>query len=776
MKLLYLLIIVGTVLMPFDTHVDSRSHDAAAANSHPHLFFDAADVPRLRNQARTTHEELWLPIKRYADSLMGTTPPAQPTSNDLDYFRIRGSQLIPLSFACVIQNTANYCNLAKNYLLAYAKWNVWDVDNERDLGYSHLMYGSAIAFDWLYGKLSASERQTVISRLTSRAAGLYQASRGPIRDDWNNWWHLSYMQNHYSINNSALGLAGLALQGEAGVGAQAQQWINQATRQLTRTRDILNGIEDGSWHEGIPYQDYLLRTVLPFMLSMRENKGVNLFPRAYLMNYPYWRLHNFTLGDTEFIMAYSNFEWSWGNTGLTSILRFVASEYDNGHAEWLVRQYRNRNPRYSSDWDVPWYVFEFLYYDPSIRPTSPNNLSDIRVFSDLEGVIWRTGWTASDLVFGFKTGAYGGRFTFNTFTQGIYPWNQDCDVTECQLNIGHDHADANTFYLFKNGHWLAPEKVGVGDGETEYHNTLLIDGQGQYRPRGSWRDPEDFIGSDGYLEQVANTSNFNYLAADATQRYKEIPGLRDITRYVLFVRSSYFIMLDNLAANGAHQYEWISHFDEGVSVSGRWVRGEAEGADVLGVGIIAPQAFATTTGNDGESYVRIRPSTRVANTRLINLLYPTTTSGWAARPNFSLVEDTGQAVAIRVELKGAGSHKDDILLTYNKPLATAVGQYYYDGKVAVISRRPDNSLLRIFMYGGTRLNYPATQGANTILVSNLNPDEAFEAQYTAQTVNVSGYIATRVRLYAPGVTSLYVNGRTTTFTRDGAYILFGPVS
>jgi hypothetical protein len=421
MKLLALLLAVGAILVPLGSYIDSSAHDQAARLAHPNIFFSAADVTRLRNQARTTHEDIYAPIQRYAASLLGTTPAAQPSRNDLDYFRNAGDQLIPLAFTCVITNANNYCNLAKKYLLAYVKWNRWDVDNERDLGYGHMLYGTSVAFDWLYNKLTSSERQTVITKLTSRANGMFLASRTPIRDDWNNWWHSSYMQNHFTVNHSALGLAGLALRGEPSVSDQAQRWINQSVRQLTITRDIMQGIQDGSWHESILYGDYALRMMLPFMFGLRESQGKTLFPATFLANYAYWRIYNYTMGESEIIMSYGNFEWSWGNTGLTSILRFIANEYNSGYAEWLVQQYRSRSPRASSVWETPSYVFEFLFYDPSVNPKSPTPLPKVRTFNDLEGVIWRTGWGASDLVFGFKTGAFGGRFAFNTFTQGIYP-------------------------------------------------------------------------------------------------------------------------------------------------------------------------------------------------------------------------------------------------------------------------------------------------------------------------------------------------------------------
>jgi len=46
-----------------------------------------------------------------------------------------------------------------------------------------------------------------------------------------------------------------------------------------------------------------------------------------------------------------------------------------------------------------------------------------------------------DLIFGVKTGAYGGRLAFHTFAQQAYPWQPPCEDTGCQLGIGHEHDD-----------------------------------------------------------------------------------------------------------------------------------------------------------------------------------------------------------------------------------------------------------------------------------------------------------------------------------------------
>ncbi len=733
---------------------------------HPRLFFNSSEIASLQNKAATTHQEIWLAIRSYAESEFGTTPPSESPDEGLTTYRNYGNRLIAFAFACVITEDDQYCNLAKTYLLTYATWDQWGENDYRDLGHGHMLMGNTLAYDWLYNHLTPTERQTVRESLAEWANKMYEASLGPQNDNWRNWWRKSYMQNHFSINYSALGMAGLALLGEDN---RAQLWIDQASSQFIHWRDMLNGIEDGSWHESVNYQNYMLTLFLPFAVNLRDIQGIDLLPDAYLQNYPYWRIYNHLPDSTQFIMAYGNFEWDWGNGHRPqNVLRFIANEYNNGHAEWMAQQLIANDPRYGTIWKAPWYVFEFLYYNPTIDPISPNNLDKARLFSDLEGVIWRTGWEENDLVFGLKAGTYGGRYAFDTFTQKVYPWNVPCSETGCQFNTDHDHDDTNTFYMYRGGHWLAPESEGGDQTATAFHNTLLIDGQGQYRVS-DFDNPDDFKGSDGFLEASANTTSFNYVSADATRRYKNISGIEDITRHVLFIRPSYLVMLDNLAADTAHQYTWVSHFSGGVAVDGNWVRGEADDQQILGVGIVSPQSFQTTTGNDGKPYVHIQPSSSTDDVRFINVLYPTNQTSWGTKPTLSLLEDMGEAAAIRVQ-QSDGS-RDDILLTYTDTISTkTVGPYQHDAQVAVITDNSLDNLDKLFVYGGTFLK---NQTEDTMLVSNLDQNEPFEAVYFGQTVAVSGHILTEVTLYAPQVEKLTINGWLQTFSRSGDYITFG---
>src|SRR5690606_17202125 len=446
---------------------------------HPRLLFHASDIPVLRERAQTTHHSIWMPIARYVDSMVGQPPPASGTGGDLEFYRTNGDRASTLAFACVIADSDNYCQLAKGYLLAFASWEQWGDNNTRGLGLAHMLAGNALAYDWLYDRLTEAEREQVRASLSRWASAMYDAATQDYDDVWSNWWRKSYMQNHFWVTSSALGLAGLALADEptictvtapqdvnrrSGPGTEhtvigrlatgetmtvtdqavgsegliwwllddgswvrsdvvmasngctstqsdADAWVERAIDNMAIAQYLLYGIADGSWHESITYQSYLLATSLPFLISLKDLQQLDLFPHEYLRNYTYWRLYNYLPGTIHHFLGYGDFERVWGNSRMPQhILRFAANEYNDGRAEGLAQQLIEADGRNAVQASMPWYVYEFLYYNAQIAPQPPYGLPLARVFPDFEGVIWRTGWENHDLVWGLKTGAYGGRF------------------------------------------------------------------------------------------------------------------------------------------------------------------------------------------------------------------------------------------------------------------------------------------------------------------------------------------------------------------------------
>ncbi len=731
-------------------------HQTAAAQEHPRMFFTGDEIATLRNQALTTHQDIAQPVLDYADSQIGTTPLASYSGTDLDVYRDAGNQMIPFAFAYVITGDPKYLTLTRDYLVGYAGWEHWGDEGGLDrclLGHNHMLMGNCLAYDWVYDDLSTADRDTIRTNLAQRANETYEASSGGWDPLYDNWWHQSYIQNHHSTARSALGIAAMVLEGED---ARAGQWLNETVAQMARSRYIWGGTADGTWHEGIPYQNYMLTMSLAFFHNLKKYKGADIIPHTYLEGYSHWRVYNSLADSSRFALSFSNFDWSWASAyAPQNILRFIASEHNDGHAEWAAQHIINNETRLADVYSAPWYVFEFLYYDASVAAQPPDDLPLNRTFTDLEGVIWRTGWGADDLVFGLKSGAFGGRFSFENWIELYYPFELD-DVS---FNNGHDHADAGTFYLYKGNVDLTSEKVGVGENVTSYHNTLLVDGQGQYIDPDTYNgneywdgDPDLFRGVDGKLDAVYETPNFNYLAANPTDRYRyrnPVDGKPDaymvdeFKRHVLFVRPEYFVMVDNVRAATPHQYDWVCHFSNSVSVEGDWIRGDAPSNQIIGIKVLSPAGFANSIGDDGKPYIRVRPPADVADTRFITVLYPTDTANWGVKPDASSLGDTDEAAGVRVSLSGL---QEDHLFRYGSQSEVAVGEYLFDAAVASVVKDSTGNLQRIFMGQGTEIS----DDSGSRLLLEARSEIIVEVDYNGTALDVHSDDANSLKVYAPG--------------------------
>lgn len=845
----FMLIAFVLIIMPVSPTAGQENY----SDNHPRIFFTENDIARLREQATSTHRGMWLAIKQYVDSQLGTKPPVTaPVLGTEDDYRNFGNQPIAFAFACVIAEDPAYCDLTRDYLLTYAKWQQWDEPARRDLGLAHMLLGNAIAYDWIYDYLTPEERRTVRDAIALWAHRMNQASSDGYREEWTNWWIYSFIQNHFSTNHSALGIAGLVLkddvppapnepvnctviaegninlrwepsttldiadamdEGQATTAVaqitgddgnvwwqtrremwlrsdvvreegdcdalplpewvNPEAWIERASGQISMLVSLLDGTADGTWHEGLNYQNYMLTLLLPFLINLRELEGEDLFPEEYLQNYVDWRLYNYVPDSVEYLMTMSDTERWWGNAyNSQAVLRFLAREYDDAHAQWLADQIVLADGWGGGAYISAWIVFEFFYYDPAVPSQPPTDVPLSRTFPDLEGLIWRTGWEADDLIFGMRTGAYGGRYNYETFTQGLFPWDLPCDADGCTFNTGHDHGDANTFYLQRGRTVLATEEAGWGLRDTEFHNTVRIDGEGQVRPPADGILAPNLVeGTDGSLQVSVSRPDFDFAVADATNRY-EAEGLENYTRHVLFVRPEYLVMVDNFVANTEHDYEWISHLGGTVRVDDRWIRGDAANQQVLGIQVLAPEQIDITidpTGDDRLTRVRIDTGNRAANNRFVMLLYPTTAENWEMRPEVTVLANNYQETALRVQSEVTGRTDDILLGMLLAGLYFDDSPYAHDMRGAVVSYREPGKLERLFAYGGT---FITDQILGITLISNLYGYETFEAVYYEDTVEIYADRVVGITLYAPNVTRAVVNGVDVPFERDGDMITF----
>ena len=639
---------------------------------------------------------------------------------------------------------------------------------------------NAIAYDWLYNDLTEQERTTVRNSLIKHAGESYEAATYPS-NKWSNWWQKSYLQNHWSTNIAGLGVAALALEPEY---PQASVWLDYAIAEFQKDKRILEGIDDGTWHEGYNYENGKFVPTLPFYINLERIKGTNLFAEEYFRNFIIWKAYNYLPGSEAPAFPIQSLvpDWGW-NAGLHQVpLRYFAGRYNNGYAEWLAQSIVNESGRirYTGN-HAPNMVYEFLYYNASVIPRSPDDLPTDTYFPDAGIVAWRTGWGPNDLVFGFKCDYYGGIFGSDAYLNRRYPF----DIAGSGANAGHDHADSNSFLLYKGGTDLSSEKPHrqtydeySGQSTTLFHNTVIVDGKNQYACRSQGCVYNE---TGGRILSVVTMPDFNYLAGDATDMYRDMvggsyaPGARyidEFTRRVVFVKPGYFVVVDNLRSGSTHQYEYVAQVGPGgatntnnIAVEGDWIKGTV-GTEILGIKVLSPQQFAYTKAMStfsGQGYskahIRIRPQSNVQDNRFITVLFPSTASSWNSKPQITLLGESDSGAGVRV-----GSGTDTIIRYDAGPVS--VGDYVLNGDAAVV--RSDSS--GFMVVNSTSL---LVAGESMFQASE---NKTLEAKFSGSRLELFGTGLDNIGIRAPGVSEVRINGIVTAFTAQGDYVTIGTIT
>jgi hypothetical protein len=745
---------------------------------HPSIFFSAADIPGIRQKATASHAAILKPILSQASSLLPATIPAAPTGADYNKLSLASRDVMVLAFAFVATGDSRYFTAGRDYLVAFASWPYWGADSkigDRDLTLGFMLRACAMAYDWLYDSLTASNRAAVRDALVKHAREMYEAASGSYNSTWANWWTQSFGQNHWDNNNSALGMAALVLDGEydsSGV------WLDHVVREMRRDSFNLANIEDGTWHEGCLYQNSKLTATMPFYWNLKRLKGVDLLPARYLSAYALFALYNYLPSNRQMALTFSSYLRDWGgwlSAGGYSLLSLAATTCNSGYAQWLWNKMGTELGR--SSYQAGNHIPEFFYYNPSVAALPPSDLPLSITLPDLEGVIWRTGWGTDELVFGLKTGSYGGRFLYNQYLSKKYPFDAD----GANLNVGHNHADANTFWLYHGNVTLIGENEGrslYNDLNSAYqsssHNTLLVDGRGQYFPTNQTGVYEN---NDGTLRFSGSIEGYDFVSADASRRYRATnsdgsigpPMISMFVRNILFVRPSYFVIVDNVDDSTAHEYEMRFHFGDSAKIDTGtgWISASCPQNNLIGVRTLAPVPFGFREVDSILPAACIYPPQQVKRMDFAFIVYPSETSEWAGKPEFSAIQN---ALATLVHVSGDIAF-DHIIRHADAGDTVTIGEYGIHGRATSVGKSIDGRIREMFLADGSMI--ADSNDTRALLQSAVRIKGVHIAiADTAVTVYLDQKGDADLRIYAPGSnpTLVKVPGWNVTVTAEGDYL------
>ena len=512
-----------------------------ARGVHPRLYLDASRVTQLSDAIRNTHATLWNEIRDQAERLSRRGPPAyretDGTSGDEQLWQREVGNAMPvLAMAWLLTRDPQYLDAARQWALAscdYKTWGLGRIDG-MDLAAGHQLLGLALVYDWCYDDLDETARRTIRETLIRRTSSMYEAAATGKA-----WWHRSYLQNHLWVNITGMAAAGFALFDEV---AAAAMWIGLPLDKFQQTMSFLG--PDGASHEGVGYWEYGVEYMLKFMHLAHTLLDVNLYgsdwwrPTARYTQYLSLPRHAWTRANCIVDIAdCPRSHWY----GPDYLLRCLARVFQDGHAQWLAQQIDDANVATAG---ASW--LNLIWFDPTVSPIPPGDLPTLRHFPDMGIVSARSDWSGNESLVVFKCGPFIGHRAIQEFSY--------------DPGGGHVHPDANHFVLFGAGAWLIRDD-GYRAKWTGQHNTLLLDGQGQFGEGKMWFDGSQAlqVKTSPRILRAESNADWDHIVGDATEAYPRNLGLRSHVRHVLFLKPDVLIVGDDIAADQPRALELRFH-------------------------------------------------------------------------------------------------------------------------------------------------------------------------------------------------------------------------
>jgi heparin/heparan-sulfate lyase len=542
---------------------------------HPRLLVTGDDLPRLRKQV-AAYPDLWERMKDLA-----LQPPSDPGYGDGRGIRTAALVYLITGEEQYLRPTiARAENIARNHTLD-------------QYGTPEALFGLALAYDWCYPGLSASQRQEISGAMLRMA----EYCRDKI-------WRHSDFNNHFVLEKVwPFVYTGAALAGDVDDPRVAEflRLGDEYLHQHLIPAANLMADDTGGQHEGYGYDLWgYARPAAYVMEAWRTATGEDLFPTCTATRYfALWNIY----GRRPFDGMQEHFDDAdldlrWGADDVYAYL--FAARYRDGHAQWMGDQIERRYDTFL--WPI------ILWRDPDLAPRGPDDLPLARRFDGLGWVLMRSSWQSDA--------------TFASFQCG-------------PVITGHQHLDNNSFTIHKGG-LLAIDPGINAYGEriddkyranyysrTIAHNTITVYDPSETFPDGAWGGGEPKGANDGgqlrpqFPERVeeltpgnrwdagrivayAHQPLFTYAVGDATKSYSP-KKLKRFLRHFLYLPPDLFVIFDQVSATDASfRKAWLLHTVSEPDVKGNLIRVTNGDATLICRTVLPQSPTITTVGGHGK--------------------------------------------------------------------------------------------------------------------------------------------------------------------------------
>ena len=505
---------------------------------HPRLFFGAADRQKLIERTRDPKlSTLWTYLQTTAKSARASGDLAHGGNviemldseyllpSLLAYFDVLNrarSRIAYNALEAYLTGSEEARTAAKSAMLDVARWKHWEPPWFRFHG-QHTYYPAgllasdvAFGYDLLYDDLSETERALIRRALIDKS--IVPTFKEYVVDNrlmanTSNWIA-------HTVGGALIAAASIANDiDEKESNGRFDVYVGGLISKL-EDHMAASYLADGSYGEGISYQEFDAETLGPALIALQRAFGTDYWKQTHVLDsltYPMYALaqpvsSSPDMGDTHPPAGHG-------------IPPFVYQSTDP-----VVRWYFSHFDRPS--------LSKFIFYDDSIQPQAPS-LPTSRIFAQRGNAVFRTGWTGDDMVFLFRAGP----------------------------NFNHHHADQGSFLLTAFGEPLITEAGWSDYYKDPYyatfftqaigHNTVLVDGNPESQ---TIADTPQFKALNSY-PRITNSITSEFYDEVASELSPVYQGRLDrYARNIVFVKPYYFVVFDDLKAKGKPaQFEVLLH-------------------------------------------------------------------------------------------------------------------------------------------------------------------------------------------------------------------------
>lgn len=768
----------------------------ASAATHPNLLFSRDDIPKIRanldgpllQMKQALEAGIHFPVVGYF-----------PKTADLgyEYFgdpRAMSDSLMAFAFGAAVLDPSSQAGkeaneLALNYLRGICGLGDWVMasyqdGSDPDLISAHFLFNVAVSYDWLYDRLSESDRQACRNRVAIEGEKMYRAATN------NAWWTIEYLQNHNWINTASLGMAALAFDGE--IPANTGAWLEAAKANMEKVQYVLDLIQGGTWHEGTGYLHYGFDSIIPFSMALtRTGKGPDYADNQVIRDYAMMRQQMMppALAHRREYVLWGDFSGLQNENTLLP-LYYAARKWKDGRAQWYAEQFIEGQTA-GRDGLTSWppgqrgMLLAAALYDASVPVEPPTRVGaawELDYYAhDLSLFTARSGWEDGGNLVALKSGVFGGWGNFERMSTNGWPGGS--------INFGHDHADDMGVYFFADGEWLTTRVpgyyIGRDNGQiqvnrTQYANSLLVNGNGQLGEgvRNCWMGSCPwFFSRQGSIPIRGSTSNFSYALGAGSGLYDPSLGMTGFGRSVLHVDRRFPVVRDVIRGTTPQTWEIVWHGMDGATRDGDWLRLTAKNDRALGVKVVAPAAFETRTENqsavhldkfdpDGSmSAIMVRPSAREKDAVFLSALVPARGSSWGSKPTVEAID--AQAPDRGLVIKDLPDGESYEVVFSDAPELTSEAAGISVTGMAGVKKVRGGKIEKAMLAAGTHLSL---DGIDWIAITQGGRG-SIEVEVTDKGVAISGD-ERGLRVYAPGATTVTYNGKAVKFARDGSHVVY----